>query len=624
MNNDSTDAPAIADFISGKQPKNAMSIFKKKAMPIKPTESTREASPPMKFDRPKILAIDAGSAVESAIREAGYNVGIGTFGQPYRVAKSSSYLPLIGQAKLPNYSEQEIIVIDVMGDDPVEKPVGTKHTPESELDWWVKCASGIADPRPIATASCRAAFNRIYESGGLFLIFADSRVSQDLVLAQTQYDRLQIDHKLNHDNWSFLPCLDGVAVAADFGEEISVSDNVSQLSRLLADHSKEGSFTCTLNADYLFGSEWIPLARNKYGAPVAGLIRPPKDSTRGWILICPRISKKGEFVAALLKDVLPELAPNLFPYAEGQKWVHRPEYELATVCKKELEVAALKERVADQISILYEEIEAERVANKLLYDLLRETGGNLVAAVQDALAEIGFNDVIDVDAEMKAQNKGSALREDLRIHDRSPVLVVDVKGVAGKPADAEALQAQKHAFIYIQEQNRADVRGLTIINHQRLIPPLDRENEMPYRQEILDNASQLHLGLMTTWDLFRLVRNMKTLGWRSEDVLPIFYRPGRILPIPDHYAFVGKVKQVWKAAFSVAIDSGHLKVGDRIAIEFPVDFDEQAIASIQLNNLNVEEAKSGSEVGLPRDESLPKLRPGLRVYRISVGEQTKH
>ena len=237
-------------------------------------------------------------------------------------------------------------------------------------------------------------------------------------------------------------------------------------------------------------------------------------------------------------------------------------------------------------------------------------------AVKQALALLGFKSVVDVDEEMTKAGKEASLREDLRIHDTSPVLVVDIKGVAGKPADAEALQAQKHAFIYIQEQNRADVRGLTIINHQRQLPPLERDNDMPFRKEILDNAELVKLGLMTGWDLFRLVRGFIQNKWKPEHVAPLFYQTGRIPPIPRHYEYVGKVKQVWKRAFSVEIEQGEIRVGEIIAVEFPVDFNEQKVTSLRLNDGNVELAVAKCEVGIQREEASPKMKAGMAVYRI--------
>ena len=59
----------------------------------------------------------------------------------------------------------------------------------------------------------------------------------------------------------------------------------------------------------------------------------------------------------------------------------------------------------------------------------------------------------------------------------------------------------------MKETGDAGFRGLSIINHQRHLPPLDRENAMPFRQELVDVAIEHHLGLLTSWDLYRIQRN---------------------------------------------------------------------------------------------------------------------
>jgi hypothetical protein len=56
-----------------------------------------------------------------------------------------------------------------------------------------------------------------------------------------------------------------------------------------------------------------------------------------------------------------------------------------------------------------------------------------------------------------------------------------------------------------------------------------------------------------------------------------------------------------------------------LAIEFPVDFEEQEIASLQLNDASVALASAGSEVGIARGEHLPPVKTGYPVYRIKAG-----
>lgn len=594
-------------------------MFKKKPAPqpsSKQPVETESAVP--KYQHPKILVIDTEPEIAETLEKEGYNVSSGTFGKPYKVRKDSGYQPVVVKASLPNYTEQEIIIVDLVPKDADSGPPGEKIEPMAELDWWAKCNYGEIDPRPRAMAIVQDQFGRILDNGGAFIVFSDSRATRELVLARDYggYNGFSVAQDIRYDNWSFLGILSNLTVSDDHGEEIQLIKQDWAIAKLLADHVDDATFCCTLEAQWHIKDRWGALAKNKYGAVVAGVIVPAEKTKGGWIFILPRIKEKARFLSSLLKNILPDLCPGLFPHAEGQKWVHRPEYELPSVLEKAKQISDLQDDAARKVSDLEKAIENDRNASAFLYALIRETGDPLVEAVKKALALLGFKSVVDVDEEMTKAGKEASLREDLRIHDQSPVLVVDIKGVAGKPADAEALQAQKHAFIYIQEKNRPDVRGLTIINHQRLLPPLERDNDMPYRKEILDNAEQVKLGLMTGWDLFRLVRGFIHNNWKPEQITPLFYQTGRILPIPRHYEYAGKVKQVWKTAFSVEIEQGEIRVGESIAVEFPVDFNEQKVTSLRLNDANVDVASAKCEVGIQREEATPKVKSGMAVYRI--------
>lgn len=594
-------------------------MFNKKPAPKAAVENQVATEPPTpQYQHPKILLIDMVPGIDVALKKDGYNISVGTFGRPYKVQKSSGYQPVVVKPSLPNFTEREIIIVDLVPDDPEPGPSGEKMVPAAELDWWAKCIHGVIDPRPMTMAMVQGQFERILDNGGAFIIFADTRNRQKFVFAQDfgHYNGITIREDIHYDNWSLLSVLSNLTINDDHGEEIDTVKGESPLVKLLADYLDDSTFCCTFEAQWHLEKRWFALAKNKYGAAVAGVIAPPEKTKSGWIFIFPRIKNKDHFLSAFLKNILPDLCPGLFPHAEGQKWVQRAEYELPSVLQKAKQISDIQDDAAKKVVDLEKAIQEDRNASQFLYALIRETGDPLVEAVKKALALIGFKSVVDVDDEMTKAGKEASLREDLRILDNSPVLVVDIKGVAGMPADAEALQAQKHAYVYIQEQKRPDVRGLTIINHQRLLPPLERKNDMPFRKEILDNAEHVKLGLMTGWDLFRLVRGFIQNNWKTEHVIPIFYQTGRILPIPMHYEYIGKVKQVWKTAFSVDIEQGEIRVGDRVAVEFPVDFGEQPVKSLRLNDANVEVAAAKCEVGIQRQESLPKVKSGMPVYRI--------
>jgi hypothetical protein len=461
-------------------------------------------------------------------------------------------------------------------------------------------------------------FDRIYKNGGVFLIFAHSRIEQVFNIGQMRGERhFTIEEPVSHlDNWSFLSILRYLTVTADVGEEIAPVDPDFPLGRLVRDHLNSATFSCTVAPTYAIYDQWKVIAKNKYGTGVAGCLAPAKNSEDGYIFVMPRIPDVTGFITGFFADILPEISPALFPYAEGMKWIHHPEYELASVIELQKTIADVQADAAQKIRELQNKVENEQTEQQYFYDLLRATGRPLVLSVIKSLRILGFEAIVDVDIEKQEAGTDSSLREDLRIQDSSPIIIVDVKGVAGHPADAEALQAQKHQLIYMKEQKRTDVHALTIINHQRLLPPLDRDNDKPFRKEILDAASQVELGLMTTWDLFRLTRAFIRHGYQPQNVKPLFYKAGRILPVPLHYSYIGKVKQAWKNAFSVVVESGEVSVGDRIAIKSPVDFDEQLVASIQIDGANIEIGGIGKEIGISRDQSSFKVKSGFPVYRI--------
>jgi hypothetical protein len=249
-------------------------------------------------------------------------------------------------------------------------PLEEKARPKEELDWWAKCSDGVIDPRPRVMAYVQKGFGRILGTGGAFIVFSDSRDEQDLVFASHQggYGGFTIDQKISFDNWCFLSLFVALHITDDHGTEIArIDDNDDPLIRLLSEHIKGASFLCTFNPDHRLEKRWVPLLENKYGMTVAGAIVASPESEQGLVLLLPNLVNKGSFLVALLKDILPEVAPKLFPHAEGQRWVHRPEYELPAVMKKGKEIALVRETAAHKIAALEDEIAAEQASNQFHY-----------------------------------------------------------------------------------------------------------------------------------------------------------------------------------------------------------------------------------------------------------------
>lgn len=81
-----------------------------------------------KYPAPKILLVDTGKEMEIALKIEGYNVVSGSFGTPYKVQMGDGFNPVLVNGSLPeNYSEHEVIIIDVAPNDIYHNPVGDKH-----------------------------------------------------------------------------------------------------------------------------------------------------------------------------------------------------------------------------------------------------------------------------------------------------------------------------------------------------------------------------------------------------------------------------------------------------------------------------------------------------------------
>jgi len=573
--------------------------------------------PQIRYPKPKVLLLNVPEASSDPLIAKGFNVSIGTFGTPYKVGKGDGFQPVIGSSELPNYTEQEIVIVELHIDDFANGPDGEKHRPDGERDLWAKCDRGLIDPRPRAAFHVCKSFNRTINSGGVFIVFADARSGIELIMARKksgQFGGLYDQQPFPRDVWHFIDELGDINVCDDHGREMRATDN-SALGKLLAEHLDGGHFLCTLEGGYRGEEPWVTLAENKFGQPV-GICR--CRGNKGTVIVVPQIAEKGRFLANLFTNVLPKLAPHLFPHIEQGKWTHLNEYELDRVLEIRANQAAIEQRAREEIAELEAQLVNERTTNGWLHDMMTGTGTPLVEAIKEALSAIGFTNVVDVDE--ARDREGKSRREDLQICDESPTLVVDIKGIGGFASDEDVLQADKHAAIRMREQGRTDITGLSIINHQRHLPPLDREKNTPFRQELLDAGEERMLGLMTSWDLYCLVRNFGRLGWKPEHVKPLLYRKGRISPVPLHYKFIGTIAKAWPDKFGVLISEGELRVGDRLAVEFQIDFEEVEVASIQVNNKNADRAVVGDPAGLLWPAGKPKLREGLRVFRIAAAK----
>ena len=321
---------------------------------------------------------------------------------------------------------------------------------------------------------------------------------------------------------------------------------------------------------------------------------------------------------------MPSIAPEIFPDSDKASWIDHPEYEIDSIQRIKEKIVEIRQKAHIEVSVLEQAIKEEKEKYSFLYDLTRTTGETLVEAVIKTLETLGFKEIVDVDKELEAQGIKMQNREDLQIHDSEPTLIIEVKGISNFPSDEDALTVQKYVILRMREWERVAVQGITIINHQRHLPPLDRDNEMPFRQEILDVATEQKIGLLTAWDLHRLARSFIKNNWKFEYIHDLFYQTGRIQPIPTHYEYVGTINRYIEEinVLGIQVEQNTFRKGNRIAFELPVSFEEQDCNSLQFENNEIFQAQLGMLVGIKTHLTKEQVKLGTRVFKIKSFENS--
>ena len=272
-----------------------------------------------------------------------------------------------------------------------------------------------------------------------------------------------------------------------------------------------------------------------------------------------------------------------------------------------------------RIARIDEKISLVRSEKGFLHSVLTKDGDELVKNVILLLDAIGVDDVVNAD---ELPERKQIKEEDLWINESgTPLILAEVKGLSGLPTEADSIQIVKYIPRRMKDLNRLDVRGLFIVNHQRQLAPLDRDHQNVFTPQQIKDAENHEYALITTWDLYRLYKGMQKWGWPSSVVRPLLEMNGRVQPTALHYERIGVVGKVWSQAESIRVTLGNdkvLEVGQRIGLSFEIDYFEQDLSSLQVNDKPVTKSGPGENVGVKLN-SIPKdLKAGLPVYRVGV------
>lgn len=580
-----------------------------------------ESSEKAKYSSPKILLVDTSPDIEKMLARHGFDTASGSFGNV--LSGQTKPVPAMTNGNMPfDWADRWLTIVELLPQSPGEEQE-SRPIPANSFLQAVPDQNGIINPRPYAMRLFRSGFDRIIANGGIFVCFAGPKKDANLLKGRSGYSQ----EGINVPDWDFTKWLSPAQLTVDdaTGHDMVLCEEIkgTPYGRLLEKYVDSSSFFSVFApAKKIYSSEidFSPLLNNKFGRAVAAILRPREGAT-GIIMILPQLARKADFLTQLVTEILPDMAPNLFPDLVSGRWVTDSEYEIPEVLKLTNDIKVIQQKLRNKVNEIETEIKHTREKWGYLHDLLRGTGDVLVDAVEKTLNLLGFAHTTNVDKEIAAGRETIPRREDLRIkvEDR-PELVVEVRGISNLPSDEDCMGAEKHVHPRAKERGDLKVKGLTIINHERNLPPMQRQNDKVFRDDVVTNAREREIGLLTTWNLYRLARSYLKYDWQHDQIEYLFYQSGPIIPVPRHYTMLGTIGRVFTreagTIIGIELTNGEIQRGDQISVELDNEFGERVASSLGIGGQNVDKACVGDQVGVLTDLSRDQLRKGMRVFKV--------
>lgn len=554
-----------------------------------------------KYNEPQIYIVNNQKIAERLNQK--YNIAVGDLG----IVKAVEYNPYdnnryvnLEYSMIDNLHEYSVVIIDLQNKNEVkyctedDKPYGSPFLFE------VSYPQKNFIPTPLVLKNLRSKLNKQC----LKIIFAGKKCIQKYawveVTGQDRYSRLNQEE---HDVYEIVQ----TKAISKNGKKIVAEKN--ELAQCIAKYTTEYKVTFEMptrwNANLresVLDPNFIPLLKNQDGEPISYIGYSPDC---GYEILLPVCEKKDELIEKLLTSILPRILPKYFPESEDFAWIKEKEFLPKEITELEKEEDIIREEYNSKIKALNEKRAEIEQKYKFLNDLLTETGDKLVEAVCTYFKWLGFTDVVSIDGSEEI------LREDIQITEGNKLYIIEVKGIGGTSTDAECAQVAKHRRRRERENRDKEIIPIYIVNHQRYMNPLSRQNP-PFSDNQIEYAESDERGLLTTWQLYNQYKLIEAGIFTKEETKDSLDEWGLISLIPKRLKSVGIFEEYFKKSKAgiLKLNNSEIKVGDEIYGQKGGKWIRTKITSIQLDDRNVDSAKDG-EVGIATETELEK---GIEIF----------
>jgi hypothetical protein len=170
----------------------------------------------------------------------------------------------------------------------------------------------------------------------------------------------------------------------------------------------------------------------------------------------------------------------------------------------------------------------------------------------------------------------------------------------------------------MRELSRTDIEPLFIVNHERMLPPLKRSAQI-IRQDLEPTVLEYQLGVLTTWELYKLALSALKYGYSAESIRSVLLRKGLIDAWPGHYSPVGEIERLipGKEVVGVRVKDLVLALGARVAVQGVNQFYEGTVLSLEVDG-EKQESMSEGLAGVVTDIEFVHFRKGMSFYLVTT------
>lgn len=561
--------------------------------------------------RPRICCIDLNEDTISLLGKTGANIIEGTLGSKIKVPNTmirESHQLLLNYNFPTNLHEFDIIIIDLDNSKTIDyKPdehVRETHTGKSSTCLLSSYPETLFDPRPLASYILKGRLHQITNRKYLVVVFSSAEYYIDyepIEITEKYTERRGIQKYNIYSFWDFIPLAD-----QKVGKEIIISKMISDFQSLLEKYKTDSFYNQTFhhpttwaNDEQVKDEKYFPLMTNMNEDIISYLEFNENEN----LILLPQIKDKSNFLVEFLSKIAPSIYPELFPYSTTFSWKEQKEYWLpkhSVLLDKKSDIVRETEGKIEEIE---KKIEENRSKYSFLHELLTGTDDSLVKSLIKYLKWLGFEKVTDYD---QTDSKSNILEEDIQVELTEGLLIIECKGIGGTSTDSDCSQISKIKHRRCKERGKFDVFALYVVNHQRYLPPIKRQNP-PFTGNQIQDARNDERGLLTTWQFFNLFFDIEKDIITKEEARKLLLRYGLVSFKPENLTYIFEPTEILKdgEVCIINIENILLQKGEEILIEKNGRFEKVEILEIQENGKSVPQSSKG-ELGLKLSSKIKK------------------